>query len=102
MHVRVCTDVGRAGKHAGACAGARLCTRTRGSVRLRSASWLLALKKKKKLLEQRVTHLGHPVGPVSTPFWPTGFPCEDPRPKPGALLITRQPEANRRARGHEQ
>ncbi|OWM90256.1 hypothetical protein CDL15_Pgr006577 [Punica granatum] len=39
---------------------------------------------------------------VSTPFWPTGFPHGDSRPKPGTLFITRQPEANRRARGHEQ
>ncbi|OWM69407.1 hypothetical protein CDL15_Pgr012686 [Punica granatum] len=39
---------------------------------------------------------------VSTPFWPTGFPHEDSRPKPGTLFITRQSEANRRTRGHEQ
>ncbi|PKI53389.1 hypothetical protein CRG98_026229 [Punica granatum] len=29
---------------------------------------------------------------VSTPFWPTGFPRKDSRPKPGALFITRQSE----------
>ncbi|PKI62555.1 hypothetical protein CRG98_017047 [Punica granatum] len=37
---------------------------------------------------------------VSTPFWPTGFPHEDSRPKPGTLFITWQSEANRGARGH--
>ncbi|OWM70405.1 hypothetical protein CDL15_Pgr008694 [Punica granatum] len=39
---------------------------------------------------------------VSTPFWPTGSPCEDPQPRPGALFITRQSEANGQARGHGQ
>ncbi|PKI70463.1 hypothetical protein CRG98_009133 [Punica granatum] len=39
---------------------------------------------------------------VSTPFWPTGFPHENPRSKPGLLFMTRQSEANRRARSHEQ
>ncbi|OWM84412.1 hypothetical protein CDL15_Pgr002717 [Punica granatum] len=39
---------------------------------------------------------------VSTPFWPTGFSREDSRPKLRTLFITRQSEANRRARGHEQ
>ncbi|PKI70450.1 hypothetical protein CRG98_009160 [Punica granatum] len=38
---------------------------------------------------------------VSTPFWPTGFLHENPRPKPGLLFITRQSEANMRARRHE-
>ncbi|PKI70819.1 hypothetical protein CRG98_008786 [Punica granatum] len=33
--------------------------------------------------------------PVSTPFWPTGFPREDSRPKPGELFITRQSESSR-------
>ncbi|PKI61295.1 hypothetical protein CRG98_018321 [Punica granatum] len=37
-------------------------------------------------------------GAVSTPFWPTDFLYENPRPKPGLLFITRQPEANMRAR----
>ncbi|PKI55020.1 hypothetical protein CRG98_024585 [Punica granatum] len=40
--------------------------------------------------------------PVSNPFWPTGFPHGDSRPNPGKLFITRQPEANRCAQGHEQ
>ncbi|OWM71792.1 hypothetical protein CDL15_Pgr023271 [Punica granatum] len=39
---------------------------------------------------------------VSTPFWPTDFPHEDFRPRPGTLFITRQSETNRRAWGHEQ
>ncbi|OWM70995.1 hypothetical protein CDL15_Pgr002264 [Punica granatum] len=39
---------------------------------------------------------------VSTPFWPAGFPHEDSQQKPRTLFITRQSEANRRARGHEQ
>ncbi|PKI56158.1 hypothetical protein CRG98_023455 [Punica granatum] len=38
---------------------------------------------------------------VSTPFWSTGFPHEDSRPKPETLFIARQSEANMRARGHE-
>ncbi|PKI64957.1 hypothetical protein CRG98_014651 [Punica granatum] len=38
----------------------------------------------------------------STPFWPTGFPHEDSRPKLGILFIIRQSEANRRAQSHEQ
>ncbi|PKI48354.1 hypothetical protein CRG98_031252, partial [Punica granatum] len=29
---------------------------------------------------------------VSTPFWPTGFPHENPRSKPGLLFTTRQSE----------
>ncbi|PKI35504.1 hypothetical protein CRG98_044105, partial [Punica granatum] len=39
---------------------------------------------------------------VSNPFWPTGFPHEDFRPKPGALFIIRQSKANARSRNHEQ
>ncbi|OWM87080.1 hypothetical protein CDL15_Pgr011725 [Punica granatum] len=39
---------------------------------------------------------------VSTPFWPTGFPHENPQPKLGTLFVTRRSEANRRTRGHEQ
>ncbi|OWM71785.1 hypothetical protein CDL15_Pgr002663 [Punica granatum] len=42
------------------------------------------------------------IDAVSTPFWPTGFPHEDSRSKPGTLFITRQSEANRRTRGHDQ
>ncbi|PKI45252.1 hypothetical protein CRG98_034357 [Punica granatum] len=51
------------------------------------------------LLTEHATKEGQAV---STPFWPTGFPHEDSRLKPGALFITRQSEANGRARGHEQ
>ncbi|PKI60858.1 hypothetical protein CRG98_018731 [Punica granatum] len=39
---------------------------------------------------------------VSTPFWPTVFLQENPRPKPGLLFITGQSEANVRSRSHEQ
>ncbi|PKI37336.1 hypothetical protein CRG98_042278 [Punica granatum] len=39
---------------------------------------------------------------VSTPFWSTGFLHEEFRPRLGTLFITRQSEANRQARGHEQ
>ncbi|PKI74447.1 hypothetical protein CRG98_005161 [Punica granatum] len=53
-------------------------------------------------LHPRTEHATKEGQAVSTPFWPTGFPHEDSRPKPGTLFIARQSEANRRARGHEQ
>ncbi|OWM90095.1 hypothetical protein CDL15_Pgr004919 [Punica granatum] len=39
---------------------------------------------------------------VSTPFWPTGFPHENPRSKPELLFTTRQSEVKGRPRSHEQ